>query len=176
MSEKKEALHFYEDGESYKQQGIYFMGDKSNTHEIVITSDDREYVRGDKLCVTYNGIEIYADLNQIIYINTKNNTVYIKENKKLSEPENREYLILLASFDGTNTYQGILGRQATFDYLKGIIEEIDVDSSMILAETVAFKDSITIYEFMKKCIDEELVQNDDGFDIEDYHITNDMEE
>ena len=41
---------------------------------------------------------------------------------------------------------------------------------MVLAETVAFKDSITVYEFMKRCINDGMVQNDDGFDIEEYYF------
>ena len=169
MSEKQNALHFYDENESYKKQGIYFMGDESSSHEIVITSEDREYVRGDKLYVTFNGCDIVADLNQVIYINIDTKVVYIKENKKLSPPEEREYLLLLTFYGETCTFQGVVGRQETFDYLKAVIEDIDIGSSMVLAETVPFKDRITVYEFMKKCIDEELIQNNDGFDIEDYY-------
>ena len=173
---KKEVLRFFEDNENWKPNAIYFMGDESNEHEIVITSDDREYVRGDKLYVQYNDVDIYADLNQVIYINTKTNMVYIKENKKLSPPEEREYLVLLSFYEGEqNTYQGIVGRQNTFDYLKSIIEAIDIGSSMVLAETVAFKDSITVYDFMKRCIEDDMVQNNDGFDIEEYYCSVDDE-
>lgn len=174
MGEKKDAIRFY-DNDEWKGKSIYFMGDKSNEEEIVITSDDREYVRGDKLCVEYNGIQIYADLNQVVYINQKTNVIYIKENKKLSPPEEREYLVLLSFYNEQNTFQGIVGRQDTFDYLKSIIETIDIGSSMVLAETVAFKDSITVYEFMKRCIEDGMVQNDDGFDIEEYYCRIDEE-
>ena len=73
MGNKKEAIRFY-DNDDWKRNPIYFMGDKTNEDEIVITSDDREYVRGDKLCVDYNGVQIYADLNQVIL--TKRQILY----------------------------------------------------------------------------------------------------
>ena len=75
-----------------------------------------------------------------------------------------------------NTYQGFVGRQTVFDYIKSIADEIDLDKSLILTETVQYKDAINIYDFMKECIISGSVQNDDGFDIDDYIINIEEEE
>ena len=92
--------------------------------------------------------------------------------KELSPPDKREYLVLLSYYDESisNTYQGIVGRQNVFDYIKSIVEEINIQESLILAETVEFKNAINIYDFMKECILNNAVKNDDGFDIEDYNF------
>ena len=164
------AIRFFDENE--KREMIYTLGEKKN-NEIVISSENREYVRGDKLYIEYKGAKIYADLDQVIYINTSTDVVMIKENKKLTAPEERQYLVLLhyEEDDSNNTFQGIVGRQETFDFLKACIDEIDITNSLVLAETVAFKDAISVYEFMHRCIIDEMVTNDDGFDIEEYNIT-----
>ena len=158
--------------DDWKSKGIYFLGDTNNNSEIVITKNDRAYVRGDQLYFKYKDINIYTDLDNIIYINTKTDIIQIKKYKELSPPEEREYLILLVYYDEElpNTYQGFIGRQNVFDYLKSIAEEIDIEQSLILVETVEFKNAINIYEFMKECILNGTVENNDGFDIEEYYI------
>lgn len=162
---KTNPLIFHENEKDVKQNPIYFMGDDTNSHEILITSDMKDYVRGDKLVVEFNGCTIYADLDQAIFINTASKIVFIRENKKLTPVEQREYLVLMNFYDGTTSYQGIQGRQQTFDYLYTIFESIDTHESLILAETVPFKDGISVYDFMKKCVEEELVDTHD-FDID----------
>lgn len=90
-------------------------------------------------------------------------------------PENKVYLLLLEFEDDTNNYIWITGRQECYEYLKGIImiEDngfgIDIDESMILAETSRVVERISIYQFMKHLCDEELVIEEDGFHIDDYH-------
>ena len=158
---------------NWKKQGLYFLGDENNKNEIVITKNDTSYIRGNMLYFKYKDIDIYTDLDNAIYINTKNDTIQIMKYKELSPPEQREYVLLLEyhNNDLSNVFQGIIGRQETFDYIKSIIEEIDIEKSIILTETVQLKDALNIYEFMKECILNGTVINDDGFDIEEYNVT-----
>ena len=103
--------------------------------------------------------------------------MHIIKRKELTPADEREYLLLLSYYDEKmeNTYQGCVGRQNVFDFIKSIIEEIDIERSLILAETVQLKDAINIYDFMKDCILNQTVVNDDGFDIEDYVVNIDEE-
>ena len=126
-----------------------------NEFQYVITKKDKEHIRGDNLFININGYNIYADIDDAILINTHNKMVYIYHNEEMSPSEEREYLILLvysSNDDIEYTYQGIL----------------DFDQSKILAENTKMKDMITIYAFMKLCIDKDLVNNPTNFDPEDY--------
>ena len=170
----KDVFTFLDDNEEKVEDCIYFLGDGTNESEIVITKNDKSYVKGNMLCFNYKGIDIYTDLDNAIYINTDTNTIQIKKYKELTLPDKREYLLLLSYHDNKieNTYQGCIGRQNVFDFIKSIVEEIDIEKSLILAETVQLKDAINIYEFMRECILNKTVENDDGFDIEEYIIDN----
>ena len=103
---------------------------------------------------------------------------YVDKYKELTPPDQRQYLVLLEYYNEElqNTYQGFVGRQNVFDYIKSIVEDIDLDKSLILTETVQYKDAINIYDFMKECIISGSVKNDDGFDIDDYNIDIEEEE
>lgn len=170
MSEKKQAIRFFDENDKNWNQGIHFLGDSPD--EIVITKNDKQYIRGSKLCVEFNGIVIYADLDQRIVINRKTNTVYTERIKQLAPPEEREYVLLIQYYDDyeSRTYESVVGRQAVFDRIKTMADDINLRSSLVLVETVPIKDSLTVYEFMKKCIEENIVENNDGFDIEEYYL------
>lgn len=170
MDEKKQAIRFFEEDDKDWNKGIHFLGDSPD--EIVITKNDKQYVKGSKLCVQFNGVTIYADLDQRIIINRKNNTVYMEKIKQLAPPEEREYVLLIQYYDEyeSRTYESVVGRQAVFDHIKTMIDDINIRSSLVLVETVPIKDSLTVYEFMKKCIEENIVDNSDGFDIEEYYL------
>lgn len=80
-------------------------------------------------------------------------------------PEVKEYLVLTQnSEDGTTEFQFIIGRSATYEYLKSVIDTIDLDESYVIVETVKIKDRITVYEFLKMCKDRQLF--DDDFDVD----------
>ena len=145
-----------------------------NEFQYVITKNDREHVRGDKLCVEIQGIYFYADIDDAILVNTRTKEIRVYHPEELDPPEKREYLILMVYNDDLeeagvqNTYQGMVGRQETFDFIIQYAGMLDFDKSMILAETTKMKDMISIYKFMKMCIDQEAVENPTGFDPDDY--------
>ena len=171
----KQAINF---SDNWKTKSIYFLGDETNKHEIVITKKDKSCIRGEQLFYNYKGINIYAELDSIIYIDTKNDIIQIQKHKELTPPDQREYLVLLVYYDESlsNSFPGIIGRQNAFDYIKSMIEEINIEESIILTETVEFKDALNIYEFMKECILNGIVENEDGFDVDEYVISTDIEE
>ena len=173
MDNKIRINPFIEDEEEIKRQQqpfVYLDGRDGDTGVLIITKEDKQYVRGDKLYVKYKGIGIYADIDDAISINTYNDEFYIFRHDELSPPTDREYLLLLVYNDESlmDTFLGISGRQDVFDYIVNNAELIDFVESKILAETTKMKDMWTVYKFMKMCIDNEMVENPTGFDPEDY--------
>lgn len=156
--------------ESVKKINPMIKSTDRNEFQYVITKNDRQHVRGNKLCIDLKGIHVYTDIDNAVLVNTLSNEIYIYYPEELAPSEEREYLLLMVFNDEEldNTYQGIVGRQETFDYIVENAEILDFDKSMIMAETTKMKDMITIYEFMKMCIDHETVENPTGFDPDDY--------
>lgn len=90
------------------------------------------------------------------------------------DPEERIYVVLYICQSPDNEdvkyFEVITGRRATYDFVKGIVDDIDIYESRVLAETVPYKDALNVYEFMvqmKKHI------TDTSFDIEDYNYAQD---
>lgn len=82
-------------------------------------------------------------------------------------PEVKEYLLLMEYKEtGENEYKFIIGRTETYKFIKDIIDELDIDESFVIVESVKIKDRITVYEFMRMCKDRNLF--DDDFDINEY--------
>ena len=168
MGEKVNSIIQYD--ESVRKINPLIKSTDRNEFQYVITKKDRQHVRGDKICVEIGGFYIYTDIDNAMLVNTLTKEVYIYYAEELSPSEEREYLILMVYLDDEmeNAYQGMVGRQETFDYIVENAELLDFDKSMIMAETTKLKDMITIYEFMKMCIDQETVNNPTGFDPDDY--------
>lgn len=139
-------------------------------NEIIITKDNPANVRGGKLFCIFKGGFVYTDINDTIVIDPNSNNLYIyhQEDEELTPADEREYLLLLYYSDDTTEFRGITGRQVVFDELIALSNDIDFDKSMILAETTKMKDMISIYAFMKLCVDKNLVKNNSGFDPDEY--------
>ena len=92
----KNAIYFSDDG---KRNTIRFLGESElKPDEIIISKNNPMHIRGDKLYYKYKDIDIYADLDNIIYINTSNDIIKIMRYKELSPPDKREYLVLLSYY------------------------------------------------------------------------------
>lgn len=82
-------------------------------------------------------------------------------------PEVKEYLVLMQYREtGENDYKFIMGRTETYKFIKDIIDELDIDESFVIVETVNISSRITVYEFMRMCKERKLF--DDDFDIDQY--------
>ena len=86
------------------------------------------------------------------------------------DPEEKMYLVLYIGTDDEGneikSYEDIQGRVATYNFIKGIIDYIDIYESRVLVETVVLANALNVYEFMKQV---SKYINDPSFDIEDYN-------
>ena len=149
-----------------------------NKFAITATTGNGKYVRDGYLFYKMNGIEIYAELNSILMINTVDKTVFIKTDKKLSEsispsdPELIEYVILYTDLgyeDGDEPFRWVKvqGRTNAYNNIKDNATLINIDLSCIISESVALKDALSIREFCEY-LKNANVFSDDDFDINDY--------
>ncbi len=98
--------------------------------------------------------------------------VMVKEEEiKQLSPDEKTYVVLyyLTVDDGeeVKTFDVITGRRATYEFIKNIIENIDIHRSIVMVDNLPYNKSISIYNFMtyiKRFFEE------DSFDIEDYNI------
>ena len=80
------------------------------------------------------------------------------------DKEHKEYLICITFIsDGDYEWNIIKGRKNTYEYIKDMIEYIDVDESFVLVEHLTLDKRISVYKFMKYAQD----SYNDGFDIDE---------
>lgn len=83
-----------------------------------------------------------------------------KKNKK-------RYIVIysMAADEDERYWMPFEGRDATREFIKTVVDEIDIKTGLILVDNVTLAESLSIYKFMK------VIQKyyDDGFDIEDYN-------
>lgn len=97
--------------------------------------------------------------------------VMVKEEIKQLSANEKTYVILyyLTIDDGeeVKTFDVITGREATYEFIKNIVENLDIHKSVIMVDNVPYSKAISIYEFMKYI---KRYFEEDSFDIEDYNI------
>ena len=92
--------------------------------------------------------------------------VKIVDNTK-KHPEDRQYLICIRAKEGSGTHDSweiVTGRTEAYEYIKSNIDDINLDYSFVLVESVSLAERKSIYAFMKYAGD----FYSDNFDIEDY--------
>ena len=145
---------------------------------ILKTTENGKYIRGGQLWFKMNGVEIFTDIDNIIYVDMDNNTFIVRDGKKVIDeiapvdPEKRQYVLLMKCTDNnTDFYQweSMEGRVTTYNYIVDNIDVLNIDpeKSFVLTENVALKDALNIAEFIRYLKNSELVE-DDGFNIEEY--------
>ena len=97
------------------------------------------------------------------------------------DPTAKVYLVLLILYedikdvddedrtDIIREWHIIAGRQTVYDWLKNLIESgsIDIHRSFILSGATAPEKAITVYRFMKTCVESNKVREISSFDIDD---------
>lgn len=145
---------------------------------ILKTTENGKYVRGGLLFFNFNGVEIYTEINNAIFVDTVNNTIFIKEYQKVideitpSDPAEKQYILLMKCEDQEGEYfiwEAMQGRQTAYEYIRDNIDELNIDpnESFVLVETVPYKDALTITGFVKYLQNAELV-NPEEFNIDEY--------
>ena len=156
-----------------RQKAIYQIGEGGDFEEI-ITKNTPQAVRGNQIWTRVGGYDLFTDINNTIIIDKRGANILVLGNKiedEITPVNEREYLLLLVGAEDTefeDTFRGIVGRQNVFDTVVGIVDLIDMHESKILAETTQLKGAITVWDFMKMCVDKDLVENPTGFDPYEY--------
>lgn len=85
-------------------------------------------------------------------------------------PKVKTYLVLYIGTDedgkDIKSFEAIKGRKETFDFIKGMVEYIDIHESKVLTDNVSYNDAASVYDFMKYV---SSIIEEDSFDIEDYN-------
>lgn len=166
-----------------QENPISFISKDINTETsfaILKTTENGRYMRGNMLFYSLNGVEVYTDPNNIIFVDTVNNTLFIKEYSKVvseiapTDPEKRQYIILYTDlgYEEGDTefplrYEPVQGRTNAYESIKVNAPIIDIDKSVVLVENVALKDALSVREFVQYIKNADMVE-DDGFDIDNY--------
>lgn len=170
-NEKKEyrsPIFFTKDGKPYTVNPIYIMDDSMNTPKrfaITKYTNNGKHVRGGLLFYTFNGIDLYTDVENAIFIDLDNNTVFVRKYDEVlatgtDDPEKRQYVLLLYSEQNTETrWESLEGRTAAYEWIRDNIDiyDFDPDQSVILTPNVAFKDALSVTEFVKHLQNTNLV-------------------
>lgn len=178
-------ITFHDPGEEVLSSPITFIDKDINTstrYAITRLTNNGSFVRGNLLYFSFNGVEIYTEIDNIIFVNEDNNTLFIKENNRIqaelnpTNPENRQYIILYTDLGWNDTcndnefplrWEAVIGRTEAYENIKNNAPVIDIDKSIVLVENVALKDSLSVRDFMNYIKNSDIIV-DESFDINDY--------
>lgn len=152
----------------------------TNNFAILKTTQNGKYVRGNLLYYELNGVEVYTELNNVIFVDVANKTMFIRQYDKVlneispEDPEQKQYIMLYTDIGYEDTedefplrWEAVSGRTEAYENIKINASVIDIDKSLVLAETVAFKDCLTVRQFMNYIKNSNII-NDENFDINDF--------
>lgn len=80
------------------------------------------------------------------------------------------YIVLYYGIKENNdikSFEILKGRVATYKYLKGISEFININESKVITDNVLLEESLSVYEFIKYIKNQYNV--DDNFDVDKYN-------
>lgn len=178
----RSPIEFIKPGESYTSAPIEKLEQVNGITSFAIlkTTEGGKYMRGNMLYYHLNGVSIYTDANNVIFVDTVNNVMWVREYEKVlkeiepDNPEQKQYVMLytdLAYEDDDIEYpfrwEAVTGRTSAYENIKLNAHAIDVDKSLVLVETVAFKDCLTVRQFVDYLKNSNLIE-DDTFSMEDY--------
>ena len=176
-------VEFVKDGEDYRSSAISYIEKDINGVDrfaILKTTEGGKYMRGNTLFYSLDGIEIYTESTNVIFVDLVNKTLFIKEYEKVlneinpTDPEQRQYIMLYTDLGYENDdeefplrWEAVSGRSQAYENIKVNAPVIDIDKSLVLVETVAFKDSLTVRQFIDYMKNGGFIK-DETFDINDF--------
>lgn len=98
--------------------------------------------------------------------------IKVTDQKKFNG-ETKQYLVLIyfldeSTYNLATTFSVVQGRSAAYFYIKNYIDEIDLEKSLVVLEGKrAFEDNITVAQFLRHVRDEELVEDEEGYVVDD---------
>lgn len=152
------------DDDSWRQKSLDYIDKNVNGEDnfaITKLTNNGEFVRGNHLYYKMKDIEIYTELDNIIFVDLHNNSLYIKQFVKVEksleqkDPQYREYVLLLTDLGYEESdenfkfrWEAVTGRNQAYEALKVNLPVIDIDKSIVLVDNVTLKDSLTVREFI----------------------------
>lgn len=177
----EDAITFVEKGT--REDAISIIDHNINTptkFAILKTTEGGKYMRGNTLYYELNGVSIYTEPDNIIFVDLENNTLWIRKNEAVqnqinpTDPEKRQYVILYTDLGYESAEDGfpfrwesVVGRTECYNNIKDNAAVIDIDHSLVLVETVPLKDSLSVRDFMNYLKNSDIII-DETFDINDY--------
>lgn len=175
-------IEFVKPGESYQITPIEKLEQVNGVTSFAIlkTTEGGKYMRGNMLYYNLNGVSIYTDANNIIFVDTQNNTMWVREYEKVlkeiepDNPEQKQYVLLYVDlmYENEETeypfrWEAVTGRTNAYENIKINAPVIDLDKSIVLVETVSFKDSLSIRQFVDYLHNANIIE-DESFDTSDW--------
>lgn len=157
---------------------FYQIGDENDKDQVIVNRNTPGAIRQNKLFVRVSGWDLYTDAEDTIVLDYHGANIYVFKNsieEDITPANEREYLLLLVGLEDSDfgdTFQGVIGRQNVFETVLDIMDTIDLHKSRIMAETTQLKGAISLYQFMKMCVDKNLVDDPWRFDPYDYDDAN----
>lgn len=177
----KNPIIFSEDNK--REKAISFLDTSingKNRFAINKYTENGKYLRGNLLYYNFNGIEIFTESNNVIFVDTKDKSVFIRRQENVdaeinpTRPEDKEYILLYTDLGYEDEdvefplrWEAVVGRNEAYNNIKCNIDVIDIDKSLVLVDTVPLKDSMTVRQFMSWIKNGNIIE-DESFDINDY--------
>ena len=178
----KNAVSFTDPGKHQSSAISYIEKDINGVDRFAIlkTTENGKYMRGNMLYYKLNGVEIYTESTNVIFVDLKNNTMFVRDHEKVAneiaptDPEQKQYIMLYTDLGYEDDdvefplrWEAVSGRSVAYENIKINAPVIDIDKSLVLVETVAFKDCLTVRQFVDYLKNGNLI-DDESFDINDY--------
>lgn len=178
----KQAIEFVEKGSVESPISTINREINGDTNfAITKLTENGKYVRGNLLFYSLNGVEVYTEANNIIFVDLVNNVLFIREYEKMiqdispEDPEQKQYIVLYTDISSNESeeeriplrWEAYTGRMNTYEAIKVNAPIINIDKSIVVVESVALKDCLSVREFVEYLKNANLTEKDD-FDINDY--------
>lgn len=169
--------------DNWRQKAIKRLEEVNGETCFAITklTDGGRFVKGERhLFYNMKGVEIYTDIDNIIFVDLNNNTLFIREFNKIENtintknPKDRQYILLYTDLGFKGDYEefplrweSYTGREAAYESVKINLPVIDIDKSIVLTDNVPLKDAISVREFIDHLQNAGYVDSDE-VNLDDY--------
>lgn len=178
--EVKKPISFLNEDEEYTRKPLIFFEKEVNgkkVYAITAKTDGGKWMRGEMLFFSLNGVEVYTDSNNIIFVDETNKTLFIRENSRIvksisvTNPEEKQYIVLYVDMgedeEDLLRWESFQGRSAAYEAIKLNAPVIDIEKSIVLVDGVSISDALSVREFCNYLKNSNII-DDDSFDINDY--------
>ena len=178
QKEPIQPIKFIDPDKDTAYKPIKFMDKDPNSrfnYAILKTTENGRYVRGNMLWYILNGVEIYTNINNVIFVDEANKCLFIRDNSSVvdeitpADPESKQYIILYTDFNFEDNedplrWESYIGRSNAYEAIKSNKYEIDPDRSLVLVDNVKLEDSLSVREFVEYLVNANIVEDEIDFD------------